>query len=198
MKRTIVRLRFIGKPGGKLVKRAPGNYKQGETVLGPLTWVRDFPKIWELVDPEPVLVIPESSEEDSVFMEGVYTPEEEWLDPLDPETPAQISTEKEYARKMAELASGPPRVIEKVVEKVPEPTVKEMLKKLQEQGYNVQEQVEAPESELEIEPEVENVPDLEMDRDKLKKILDDAGVAYAPKMRTKTLQVLVERVEAQT
>ena len=63
----MVKLRFIGKPGGKLAKGAPGNYKQGQIITGPADKAVYFPKIWQLAEDMPELVIPEPMEIDSVF-----------------------------------------------------------------------------------------------------------------------------------
>jgi len=67
MDRIIVKLRFIGAPGGKLVKGAPGNIRQGEIVMGPADRVEHFPKIWQLAEDMPDLIIPKMTEVDSVF-----------------------------------------------------------------------------------------------------------------------------------
>lgn len=76
VERIIVKLRFIGKPGGKLVKRAPGNKVQGKIYMGPATWPKSFPKIWELVEPLPELRVPEAVEGNSVFEGGVFIDED--------------------------------------------------------------------------------------------------------------------------
>ena len=67
VEKVMVKLRFIGKPGGKLVKGAPGNYAQGQIVTGPSDRAKYFPKIWQLAQKMPKLVIPKASEIDSVF-----------------------------------------------------------------------------------------------------------------------------------
>jgi hypothetical protein len=71
MERVMVKLRFIGKPGGKLVKGAPGNYEQGQVIIGPADKAVNFPKIWVLLEKMPELVIPELTDDDSVFDLGI-------------------------------------------------------------------------------------------------------------------------------
>ena len=62
-------MRFIGYVDGKLVKGAPGNYRQGELVLQPYK-LSTYPW-WQLADEVPPLEAPEPVEADSVFMETV-------------------------------------------------------------------------------------------------------------------------------
>ena len=67
MEKVKVKLRFIGKPGGKLAKGAPGNYAQGQIVTGYADQAKNFPKIWQLAQKMPKLVVPKAAEIDSVF-----------------------------------------------------------------------------------------------------------------------------------
>jgi len=69
------KMRFIGKPDGKLMKGAPGNFKQGEEVFQPYR-LSNFP-FWELLEDKPVLKIPPPSKSDSVFEESVYIPDDD-------------------------------------------------------------------------------------------------------------------------
>ena len=62
-------MRFIGYVDGKLMKRAPGNYRQGELVLQPYK-LSTYPW-WQLADEVPPLEAPEPVEADSVFVEQV-------------------------------------------------------------------------------------------------------------------------------
>ena len=61
-------MKFVGKPEGKLMKGAPGNYIHNEVYMVPFSYSQW--SYWELVDKKPELKVPEATDEDSVF-EGV-------------------------------------------------------------------------------------------------------------------------------
>ena len=65
-------MRFVGKPEGKLMKGAPGNYRQNEIYLQPFRMSRFA--FWKLIDPPPELKVPEAKTEDSVFEENIFVP----------------------------------------------------------------------------------------------------------------------------
>jgi len=65
-------MRFVGRPEGKLMKGAPGNYRQNEIYLQPFRMSRFA--FWKLIDPPPELKVPEAKTEDSVFEENIFVP----------------------------------------------------------------------------------------------------------------------------
>jgi len=68
-------MKFVGRPDGKLMKHAPGNYIHGQEYMVPFNHAQwDF---WELLEDKPVLVAPEPSGADDVFEETFFIPEEE-------------------------------------------------------------------------------------------------------------------------
>jgi len=69
------KMKFIGRPDGKLMKGAPGNYEHGEIYRVPYSW--SYFKFWELAEDAPELEIPDIDEEDLEFEEFVYVPDEE-------------------------------------------------------------------------------------------------------------------------
>ena len=68
------KMRFICGPDGKLLKGAPGNFECGSVHKLPFRHSRF--KFWELIEQAPVLRVPDITEEDSVFDESVFMPEE--------------------------------------------------------------------------------------------------------------------------
>ena len=72
----LFKMKFVGKPNGKFMKGAPGNYIHGEEYNQP--WGNgDYP-YWQRMEEAPVLVAPEPSEADNVFdeEEEIYVPDE--------------------------------------------------------------------------------------------------------------------------
>lgn len=71
---VMVKAIFVGfDENGKLMKRAPGNYKSGQIVELPYHEVLDNPW-WEALEAPPELTVPPPSEEDSVFVAPVKLP----------------------------------------------------------------------------------------------------------------------------
>jgi len=66
-------MRFIGKPGGKFMKGAPGSYTHGEVYVVPYSYSH-FP-YWELIGEKPELTVPE--EEEGEFEEAFFMPDDE-------------------------------------------------------------------------------------------------------------------------
>jgi hypothetical protein len=77
-----VKAKFIGKPNGKFMKGAPGNYIHGQIYEVSFRQTK-FP-FWELLDPPPVLKVPDAQVEDSVFEGDVFVPEQLELDEPEP------------------------------------------------------------------------------------------------------------------
>ena len=65
-------MRFVGKPNGKLLRGAPGNYIHGQVYQ--MSFNNSKFKFWELVEEEPVLTVPEDTE--SIYEEPIYVPAE--------------------------------------------------------------------------------------------------------------------------
>lgn len=65
-------MKFIGKPGGKFMKGAPGSYTHGEVYVVPYSYSH-FP-YWELVGKKPELTIPE---EEGEFEEAFFISEDD-------------------------------------------------------------------------------------------------------------------------
>ena len=167
---------FIGKPNGKLMKGAPGNYIHGS--IHPMPYRMSKFKFWKLMEEVPELHVPELGE--TVYEDAIYVPEDE-SEPLgeftpmvpaedinaDPDTGATIEPYMTYSQKDGKMKAY---VDKREPQPVPEPT-----------------------PEPEPEPEEEE-PGL--DRDALKAILDEKGVKYLKNTRTITLAKMVEALEA--
>ena len=168
-------MKFVGKPNGKLLKGAPGNYTHGVIYKQPFRMSK-FP-YWQLMEPVPELRVPEVGKGDSVYEDAIYVPDDE-AEPLgeftpivptedinaDPNTGATIEPYMTYSQKDGKMKAY---VDKREPQPVPEPTP-------------------------EPEPEEEE-PGL--DRDALKAILDEKGVKYLKNARTVTLAKMVEALE---
>jgi len=137
-------MRFIGKPNGKLLRGAPGNYNHGQ--IYKMSYNNCKFAFWELVEPIPELKVPDAGEGDSIYDESIYTPEEisEHVEPvthpdevnLDPDTDASIEPYMNYNTSSGKMtpynvtaSDDPAPVIEE-----PEYTRDELKKKLDEAG----------------------------------------------------------------
>ena len=161
------KMRFVGRPDGKLMKGAPGNYIHGQTYMQPYK-MSQFP-FWELVDEVPEIQVPDEEES---FEEAYYVPDEdaatiEVSEPYDPEFVNTNSTDDAVIEPYAsyDVSSGQMKEYE-----APPPVE------------------EAPEVEEEL---AEGIPS----RKELKKLLDKAGVEYNTRARTDTLLKLVEELD---
>lgn len=143
------KMRFVGKPGGKLMKGAPGNFKHGEIYVQPFH-LSSFP-FWELVEPKPELNIPEASKSDSVFEDAVFVPDNdaapvEMNTPptevagvnVDPNAPAILEPYMRLNLKTGKLTAVPdePKLEpkpepEKLVDSVVEETKKKLVAELE-------------------------------------------------------------------
>ena len=194
VERIIVKLRFIGRPNGKLVRGAPGNYKQGEITRGPLTWVKVHPQVWELVESAPELKIPEASERDSVFEEPVFIPDDEKLSEADlgdgsgrPTKdrvwpPPNFQTQGTEAGEITLSGS---------MNAALDAHTQEVINGYKKQGMYL---LDADEGIL-VAPDESEEKD-SRSRDKLKEILDSAGVKYSKHARTETLAQMVKELES--
>ena len=182
------RMRFVGRPGGKLMKNAPGNYKHGEIYQQPYH-MSQF-KFWELIEKVPTLVAPPLDDGDEVFEDAVYIPdddvsvevslgespvseEEEDIDKyINNDTPVKIEPFTAY-----HITSGAG---------VTTFTTTPVIKKQTEYTSTT-----SPIEEVTLSiPE----PEEELDRKELIKTLDEAGVEYKKGARTTTLKKLVDEL----
>ena len=185
----LFKMKFIGKPRGVFMRGAPGNYVHGQIYNQPYQMSRF--KFWELVEEIPVLVAPELEEDESVFEEAVFIPDEEKkvvlvpdeevdavveMLPVNPErgdgnpydlnTPAIMEPYMVFNTGTGGLAPYVP----------PEITTTEPTKE-----YEI--------TLSTVEPEGE-----ELDRGGLIRVLDEAGVKYNKRARTATLKKLVDEL----
>lgn len=165
------KMRYIGRPNGKLMKGSPGNYIHEKIYNVPFRYSKFA--FWELLEPVPKLNAPDATSKDSVYEEeeNIYVPAEEEL---------ELDSAFEYT------LSAPINV---------DTYTKEIADNYKRQGYTLLDAdngifVEPPkgEDELEEKEEVEVVSD----REELMKALDEAGVEYNKRSRTETLIKLVE------
>ena len=196
-------MKFVGRPDGVLMKHAPGNFIHGEKYKVPYNHAQW--KFWELLEEAPVLVAPEPSEEDSVFEEDVFIPEEEPAMEItsslsadeismtssagyegdaiiDPDAPAIIEPYMMYNTGTGELTEAP----EEIFEETPEVSEALMLKsEIARLTAALEDAKTTPSVKLE---EVLAEPN----RGDLLKILKEAGVEVKPRTRTTTLQKMVD------
>lgn len=165
------KMRFIGRPGGVLMRGAPGNYIHNKIYTVPYHYSR-FP-FWELVDGPLELKIPEMSASESVFDDVVYvldddaatievepkpSPLEDEEINADPNTDASIEPYMRYSPSSNKLfdISLSSTSDDEVTVSTPEP--------------------------------------VEKSREELIGILTEAGVEVKPRTRTATLQKMVDEL----
>lgn len=133
------KMKFIGRPEGKLMKGAPGNYTHGETYNVPYHW-SEWP-YWELVGEKPTVQVPDAGEGDTIFETPPIVPEEK----TPPSTPMiGLTTEEGYQKNLQKLERGDYTVSGTGIidysseEEKPEYTRKELKKALDDAGveYN--------------------------------------------------------------
>lgn len=161
-------MRFIGRKDGKLMPGAPGNYVHGKVYSMPFRHSKF--KYWELLDAPPELKVPESGDADSVYDEAVFIPWDE--------------TSTEEPESEVTLSTPTPVDLDAHTKEIAENYKKQGMYLLDaDEGVIVQ-----PDDPVKIDSR---------SRDDLKKILDDAGVDYNPRLRTETLQKMVEALESE-
>ena len=198
------KMKFIGRPDGKLMKNAPGNFKHGEIYTVPYGHSK-FP-FWEMIDPEPKLVVPEDS---SSFEEAYFIPESGGNSDYDP----WEYTSTELEEEVVEVTVSEPEV-EEVTVSTPVEGIK-MTTHAPHIVDNVDYALEAPailepygtfnaktgkvddhQDELVEKNRREKLLDLEvkvdnMERGVLLEILKDVGVPVKKGTRTTTLRKMV-------
>jgi len=171
------------------MKHAPKSYEHGKTYKMPFGM--SSRPYWELIEPVPVFVAPEPSDEDSVFVdiEGddvVFIDpglgDEEHLDiNLELDAPASISSSLDYIPsedEMSQYTASTPSLEEHEEAEILE------LSPIEGESHTAEFETVT----VKIEP-VETV-----DRDALKRVLDEAGIEYKPRARTATLQTQVDEL----
>lgn len=140
-------MKFIGRPEGKLMKGAPGNYIHGQTYNVPYYWSEWA--FWELIGEKPTVKVPESTEGDDVY-EAYLPPSDD--EPTPPPTPVIVkpappmpglTTEDGYQKHLQKLDRGDYTVdkdgiIHYEEDPAPEPDREELKKILNKAGveYN--------------------------------------------------------------
>lgn len=180
-------MKFIGRPGGVTMKHAPSGYKHGETYKMPFGM--SSRPYWELLEPVPELVAPELGSEDDVFEEAVFTPDvedDEAFIPvvnIDPDTPASISVSLDYLKPvdMSQYTVSAPSTEEHEEAEILE------LSPIEGESHTA----EFETLSVKVEP-VEA-----LDREALKRVLDEAGIDYKKGTRTTTLKKMVDGLAAE-
>lgn len=174
------KMKFVGKPNGRLMKGAPGNYIHGETYMQPYRMSKfDF---WELVEDVPELIIPPSDEDDSVFEETFYVPDEEEAS-LEMMTPPDLVDEEDVNIDPDAEASIDPYMSIRDGKLVPYESTSSS--EFDEVTYS------STDEPLDLELKIED-----MSRETLLEILEDANVEIKPRTRTTTLQKMVEELDS--
>ena len=144
-RKDVVKMRFVGKPDGVLMKHAPGNYEHGK--IYPQPFKMSQYKFWELIDRPPEIIAPPLTEEDDVFGESMFVPEETTVSApgeikLDPNTPASVEPYMSFNTGTGQLSDINPEDFTQTPEPtpkeaVPEPTRDELLTLLEKAGVDV-------------------------------------------------------------
>lgn len=180
-----VKMRFVGKPEGILMKGAPGNYEHGKIYDQPFDMSQW--KFWELIEKPPEIIAPPLSDDDNVFEEPMFVPDEEQVAipeigveltasapvnnelNIDPDTPASIEPYASFNTGTGQLTDIDPESFSQ--------------------------------SEPVLLTTPFNIPPLgeekEYTRDELLEILKKAGVEVKPRTRITTLLKMVENLDTQ-
>ena len=195
-------MKFICNENGKLLKGAPGNYKCGEQYKQPFKMSKFA--YWQLLETPAELKAPSLGEGDNVFDDDViYVPD----DPDEKEGEVEDEVVEDAVVETATVEMTPARIIEDSgvnVDPSAPATIEPYMSyntgtgKLSPSTYTasggdyVVEATEEPTEEPTEEEEAVN-PD-ELDRDELKRFLDEVGVLYKDKTRTSTLKKMVDEL----
>jgi len=203
-------MRFKCGPNGKLLKGAPGNYTCGKVYRMPFRHSKFT--FWELIEEPPQLKVPNMSEEESVYEEAIFLPEDEtesYDEALVEMTPSTPNPEDYNVDPDADAVIEPYMKLDLRTGKMRSVTEEE-----REAVKGSGEAIYAPEEEhspatnrgvamLDADGSVIGLSDLEtesnepLDRDALKLVLDEAGIEYNNRARTPTLQTLVDKLESE-
>lgn len=173
-------MKFVGRPGGVTMKGAPRSYDHGKVYQMPFRFSRKA--YWVLLEKRPELVAPELEEEDNVFDDVVFVPDDSAtieLVPvtplkselnLDPDAPATLEAHMTYSPSTEKLSKYESKQIK------------------EDKSEEVIEEDEVEEITVKVEPIKKH------DRDVLIKILEDAEVEIKKGTRTTTLQKMVDKL----
>jgi len=111
-----VKMRFIGRPNGVLMKGAKSNYEHGKIYEVPMAYSH-YP-YWELVEPPPEIQVEQLKAEDSVFEESTFVPDEkaDAMTTMPPELREQLYGDKEQVFINLEVEKKEDKVVEELVE----------------------------------------------------------------------------------
>lgn len=174
-------MKFVGRPNGRLLKGAPGNYKHGETYMQPYHMSRFA--FWELLEEDPVLVVPEADDLDDVFEENVFVPDEEGAEigvdvKIEPDDDEDVNIDPNVGATIEPYMSMRKGRLVPYVENVStSDTSMDDMTISTSNGF--------PDFELKVE---------DMSRENLLDILKDADVEVKPRTRTTTLRKMVEEL----
>lgn len=166
------KMKFVGKPNGKLLKGAPGNYIHGETYMQPYRMSRFA--YWELLEKDPVLVVPDADELDDVFEATVFTPDED-------DAAVELNQTVEMDDEDVNIDPNTGASVDPYMS-IRDGKLVEYTATSDNSGDDV--------SYSSTEETKEEKPD----RDELLHILEEAGVEVKPKTRTTTLEKMVEEL----
>jgi len=178
-RKGLVKMRFIGKPDGVLMKNAPGNYEQGSVHMKSIGKAKL--KFWEPLEKLPEIVAPPLTVEDDAYM---FIPEEvpeltmsgsdlsdEAISRVDPNAPAILEPHLSFNTGTGKLSEIKPEDFTQTPE--PEPVM-----------------LTTPFNVLPVEEEKE------LSRDELLAVLKEAGVPVKPRTRTTTLLKMVDELDS--
>lgn len=211
------KMRFKCDSNGSLLKGAPGNYVCGEIYRKAFRHSRFA--FWELLEEVPVLIVPESTDEDGVFDESVFIADdaEEILvempvltveledepstdtsdvSPISTYTPSHKLDDDARTKELAEQYRRQGMFLLDAKEGIFVPEQGEQEPEEKEEAKIIElSPIEGESHTAEFETLSVKVEPVEaLDRDALKRVLDEAGVEYKPRARTATLQGLVDEL----
>jgi hypothetical protein len=200
------RMKFIGKPEGKLMKNAPGNFEHGKEYVVPYGHSK-FP-FWEMLEPEPKLVVPEDTDS---FEEAYFVPDdsatvevEEWSYTVSEPPVEEVTMSEPEEETVPEstpvegigMTTHTPHIVDNVDYALEAPAIIEPYGTFRRKTGGIVEHKEdlikknRGEAILDLEVKVDN-----MSRGVLLGILKDAGVPVKKRTRTTTLRKMVDDLD---
>ena len=205
------KMRFKCGPNGRLLKGAPGNYECGKVYRMPFRHSKFT--FWEPMEELPQLKVPDMSEEESVYEEAIFLPEDEtesYDEALVEMTPSTPNPEDYNVDPDADAVIEPYMKLDLRTGKMRGVTEeeREAVKGSGEAVYAPEEDKDSPITNrgvamLDADGGIVGLSDLEteqnesLDRDALKLVLDEAGIEYSNRAHTPTLQALVDELESE-
>ena len=190
-------MRFVGKPNGVFLRGAPGNYVHGQIYNQPYRMSKF--KFWQLEEEIPVLVAPKPNEDDNVFEESVFIPDDEEEVVVIPEVEEVVPTPDEEAATVemvpVNLESGDGNPYNPNAPAILEPYAVFNTGTGRTTPYVAPEiTTTAPIGEYEVTLSTQEPEEEKLDRDELMRVLDEAGVEYKKGVRTTTLKKMVDEL----